>query len=202
MIVVEWGTSEIDFALGGLKRSHRCSIRTERNLKRTFGLGLHAGVVCEVTKPEPNPEVELDIDRESPNLFVFVKLIVIEHHHALARENSTHAVGALGVLEVGPPRHDHVCCGEIRALIESVGFRHIVADLELFVWVADSEVDDEVVAEGVAGCVVELGEFGLCHVIFEGAGLDEDPQDEDHDANEDDDGDQKPPQDAKEAATA
>ncbi|KAJ1385798.1 hypothetical protein SESBI_41399 [Sesbania bispinosa] len=104
---------------------------------------------------EPNPEVELDIDRESPNLFVFVKLIVIEHHHALARENSAHKVGASW------------CSG---------------VDLELFVWVADSEVDDEVVSEGVAGCVVELGEFGFCHVIFEGVGLDEDPQDEDHDA--------------------
>ncbi|TKY53152.1 hypothetical protein E2542_SST24675 [Spatholobus suberectus] len=189
--------SEIDIALGGLKRSHRSSPRTQRNLKLAFHLGL-AVTSCEVTKPEPNGKVKPHIDVENPFSSVFVEIQLIEHHHVLPRENRAHAVRALGVLAERVLPRDHVRGGEPDAVVGHVALHSVVVDVEPPVGVSRGEVEDEVVAEGGVG-VVELREPCFRHMEPERAGLDHGPEDEEYEDDEDDDCEEKLPEEAEEA---
>lgn len=125
-------------------------------MKLAFGFGLSVSR-DEVTKHEPNREVELQIDVQNP---------IFGNHHALARENTTDAIRALGVLTEKVQPRDNVHWGEPCSLVERVTLNLVVVDVELLVWVTCCEVEYEVVTEGVnvvvVDRVVELGEFGFC----------------------------------------
>ena len=198
-------SSEFDMAPGGKKHSPR----NQRNLKLALRPNPWA-TSYEVTKPKPNVKVKLHINIKNPTSLIFFEIlhvIAIEHQPVLPRENPAHVVRALCVLAEGVAPCDQVRWGEPHPLVGHVALHLVVVDVEFFVRVSCSEIENEIVAEHVnviivVGGEVELGEFGVGDMELEGAWLDHSPEDEEYDNEEDDDGKEKLPEEAEEATAA
>lgn len=87
-------------------------------------------------------------------------------------------------------------------MVQGSSFDVVVVDTQSFVWVADCDVEREIVVEVVGVCVVELCESCVGDVDFDYVGTDYEPEQEDGDSDEDYDGEDQFEDEVEETAAA
>lgn len=87
-------------------------------------------------------------------------------------------------------------------LVHRTRFDVVVVDPEALVWVADGDVEGEIVVERVVSGEVELRERGVGDVELHDVGADDEPEDEDGDADDDEGGEDEFEDEAEDAAAA